>query len=65
MNFVILDHAKSADRALARDLGLTYHPNYAAVAPNSDDVEERLLVAPRSGELRAIIERLLERYGGG
>lgn len=63
MNFVILDHGLSADRALARDLGLTYHPNFATLQPNSDEVVDRLLLAPRTGELRAMIEDVLEEYG--
>ncbi|MYD66140.1 MAG: hypothetical protein F4X26_09235 [Chloroflexi bacterium] len=63
-NFVILDYARSADRALARDLELDYHPNFATIAPNSDDVQRRLHTAPRPGELREMIEDILEEYGG-
>ena len=64
VNFVILDWDISADYDLGRDLGFTYHPNFATIAPNSNDVEERLFAAPRSGELRAMLERLLGEHGG-
>ena len=63
VNFVILDWDISADHQLGRDLGFTYHPNFAAIAPNSNEVVQGLYAAPRSGELRAMIEALLEEYG--
>ena len=64
VNFVILDWRVSDDRAFARTLELDYHPNYASIEPNSDEVTERLLLEARRGELRAMIERLLAEYGG-
>ena len=64
VNFVILDWDLSADHKLGKDLGFTYHPNFATIAPNSNDVQERLFAAPRSGELRAMIERVLSEDGG-
>ena len=64
VNFVILDWTISADKDFARTLDLDYHPNYAAIQPNSDEVVERLLLEPRSGELRRMIEDLLAEYGG-
>ena len=65
VNFVILDWAKPADKRLAQDLGATYHPYFATLEPNSDEIVERLVGAPRSGDLRAMIENILEEHGGG
>ena len=64
MNFVILNWIIREDREFARSLGFTYHPNYAAIAPNSDDFVDALFLEPRSGELRAMIEALLAEHGG-
>ena len=64
VNFVILDWDTPVDFRLGLDLGFRYHPNFAAIAPNSNDVEAYLYAAPRSGELREMIEELLEKYGG-
>ena len=63
MNFVLLDWDKPEDKALGKRLGLTYHPNFAAVAPNSDEVVDGIYLAPRGNELRAMIEELLAEYG--
>ncbi|MYA20069.1 MAG: hypothetical protein F4Z25_07380 [Chloroflexi bacterium] len=63
MNFVVLDWTIRDDKDFARTLDLTYHPNYAAVAPNSNDVVRRLLLEARSGELREMIEELLAEHG--
>ena len=65
VNFVILDWDIPADHQFGMRLGFTYHPNFAAIPANSDDVAERLFAAPRTGELRAMIERLLGDRGGG
>ena len=64
VNFVILDLDLGADRVLARSIGLAGHPNFGALAPNSNEVVQGLYSAPRSGELRAMIEALLEEHGG-
>ncbi len=64
VNFVILDLDRGADRRLARTLGLAGHPNFGTLAPNSNEVVQGLFSAPRSGELRAMIEALLEEPGG-
>ena len=63
VNFVVLDWTIRDDKDFARTLDLTYHPNYAAVAPNSNDVVRRLLLEARSGELREMIEELLAEHG--
>ena len=64
VNFVILDWTIRDDRDFARTMDLTYHPNYAAIAPNSNEVVKPLYAEPRPGELRTMIEELLEEYGG-
>ena len=64
VNFVVLDLDLGADRVLARSLGLAGHPNFGVLAPNSNEVVQGLYSAPRSGELRAMIEALLEEPGG-
>ena len=64
VNFVILDWTIPADKDFAMTLGLRYHPNYAAIAPNSNEVVEPLYAEPRPGELRTMIEELLAEYGG-
>ena len=64
MNFVILDWTIRADRDLARTMDLTYHPNYAAIAPNSNEVVGALYAEPRRGQLRTMIEALLAEHGG-
>ena len=64
VNFVILDWSLRADRTFARSLNLTYHPNYASIAPNSAEVVRGLYSEARSGELREMIEELLAAHGG-
>ena len=64
MNFVILDIEKDDDADLARRLKLHGHPRFGTLKPNSDDVVDALYAAPRSGQLRAMIEDILEEYGG-
>ena len=64
VNFVILDWTIRADKDLARALNLTYHPNYASIKPNSNEVVEGLYLEPRAGQLRTMIENLLAEYGG-
>ena len=64
VNFVILDWDIPDQKALGVDLGFDYHPNFATIAPNSDEVVQPLYAAPRPGELRAMIEDVLEEYGG-
>ena len=64
VNFVILDWRVADDKAFARRLELTYHPNYASIKPNSDEVVDRLLLEARRGELREMIEELLAQHGG-
>ena len=64
VNFVILDWSLRADRTFARSLNLTYHPNYASIAPNSDEVVQGLYSEARSGELREMIEELLANHEG-
>ena len=64
VNFVVLDLDDRDDIALARSLGLAGHPNFGTLKPNSDEVVQGLYTAPRSGELRAMIEALLEEHGG-
>ena len=63
VNFVILDWTIRADKDFARTLELTYHPNYAAIAPNSNEVVNKLLLEARRGELREMIEALLAEHG--
>lgn len=65
VNFVILDWDIPAERSLGFGLGFDYHPNFATLKPNSDEVVDGLYAAPRSGELRRMIEDLLEEHGGG
>ncbi len=65
VNFVILDWAKPADKRLAMHLGFDYHPRFATLKPNSDEEVDSLHAAPRSGDLRRMIEELVEQYGGG
>jgi hypothetical protein len=65
VNFVILDWEMPEDKRLAMDLGLNYHPRFATLKPNSDELVDGLYAAPRSGELRAMIEDLLDEHGGG
>ena len=64
VNFVMLDWDIPEDKALGRRLGLTYHPNFAAVAPNSDEVVDGIYLAPRGNQLRVLIENLLAEHGG-
>ena len=65
MNFVLLDLEDRDDRALARSLELSGHPNFGTLKPNSDELVEGYYTAPRSGALRGMIERVLDEYGGG
>ena len=64
VNFVILDWTIRADRDFAKTLELTYHPNYASIKPNSDEVVGALFLEPRRGQLRTMIEELLADHGG-
>ena len=64
VNFVILDWGSSEDHWYGMSLGFESHPNFATIAPNSDEVVEYLFLAPRSGELEGMIERLLADHGG-
>ena len=64
VNFVILDWDIREEKAFGMGLGFDYHPNFATIAPNSDDVVDTLFAAPRSGELRTMIEALLAEHGG-
>ena len=65
VNFVILDWDIPADHALGMSLGFRYHPNFATIEANSNEVTRRLFAAPRDGELRAMIEALLAAHAGG
>lgn len=65
MNFVLLDLERSDDRALARSLDLGGHPNFGTLKPNSDELVDGYYTAPRTGVLRAMIEDVIEEYGGG
>lgn len=60
MNFVILDWDIPAEKSLGMGLGFEYHPNFATLKPNSDETVDTLFAAPRSGELRKMIEDLLD-----
>ncbi len=64
VNFVILDWDTRAEKAFGFDLGLTSHPNFATVGPNSIEVVRPLYLEPRSGELREMIEELLADHEG-
>ncbi len=64
MNFVILDWDIPADHAFGTGLGMTYHPNFLSIAPNSDEVVRGLYLSPRGGELREMVEELLASHGG-
>ena len=62
VNFVILDWSIRADRTFARSLDLTYHPNYASIAPNSDEVVRGLYLEARGNELSDMVEQLVADY---
>ena len=64
VNFVILDWDTRAEKAFGFDLNLGYHPNFATIVANSDEVVEYLFLEPRSGELEGMIERLLADHEG-
>lgn len=64
VNFVILDWDIPAEKALGFDLGFDYHPNFATLEPNSDEVVGKLFAAPRGDELRNMIEEILAEHGG-
>ena len=64
VNFVILDWDIPEEKQFGMSLGFSYHPNFATIAPNSNEVVQPLYAAPRSGELREMIETVLEEYGG-
>jgi len=64
VNFVILDWTIRDDRDFAKTMDLDYHPNYAAIAPNSNEVVGTLFLEPRRGQLRTMIETLLAEHGG-
>ena len=65
VNFVILDWDIPAEKSVGFGLGFDYHPNFATLKPNSNEVVGKLFAAPRSGELRKMIEEVLEKHGGG
>ena len=64
MNFVILDWTIGVDRDFAKTLNLNYHPNYASIAPNSNEVVAGFYAEARPSQLRAMIEELLAEHGG-
>ena len=64
VNFVILDWDIPEDHAFGTGLGMTNHPNFLSIAPNSNEVVRGLYLSPKSGELREMVEELLASHGG-
>ena len=63
VNFVILDWDTPDEHAFGTGLGMTYHPNFLSIAPNSDEVVRGLYASPRGGELEEMVEELVASYG--
>lgn len=64
INFVRWDFDREADYALAQALGLAQHPAFGVIAPDSDEVVQRLFGPLREDRLRAEIEAALAQFGG-
>ncbi len=63
VNFVILDWDIPEEKAFGMGLGFSYHPNFATLEPNSNEVVDTLFAAPRGNELRDMIESVLAEHG--
>lgn len=64
INFVLWDYDRDDEYALARGLGVAQHPAFAVVAPDSDEVVERLFGPLSEQRLRAVIEDAIARFEG-
>lgn len=63
VNFVILDYDRDEDLALARRLGVAFHPAYALVAPGADgQVTERLVGPQQEPRLRRLLDEAAARF---
>ncbi|MDA0269868.1 MAG: hypothetical protein O2798_00145 [Chloroflexi bacterium] len=56
MNFVLLDYDRNDDRSLAQRLGVGQHPAFAVVAPDSDNVTQRLFGPQTDANLREVLD---------
>ena len=63
VNFVILDWDIPEENRYGKSLGMTYHPNFLSIAPNSDEVVRGLYLSPKSGELEEMVAELVASYG--
>ena len=65
INFVILDFDQSAERDLARELGVGRHPSFAVVThPTPDDVLKTTFGPLREVALRELLDEAIAGQGG-
>ncbi len=63
VNFVILDYDDPEDLALAKDLGVAQHPAYGLIAPDSDEVVDRIFGPQPNDSLRNILDEFIADHG--
>lgn len=64
VNFVILDFDESAQRDLARELGVGRHPSFAVVTPDASDVLRTTFGPLREVALRELLDEAIAGRGG-
>ncbi len=64
VNFVILDYDDPDELALARDLGIAQHPAYGFVAPDSNEVVNRIFGPQPGPALRSLLDDFIAEHGG-
>ena len=63
VNFVILDYDRTEDAELADRLGVLAHPAFAVVAPDSDEVSDRLYGPLGEEKLREVLDGVIAAGG--
>ena len=64
VNFVILDFDISAEKELARELGVGRHPAFALVAPDSADSLTTSFGPQPEQALRELLDGAIANHGG-
>ena len=64
INFVVLDFDESAQRDLARELGVGRHPSFAVVTPDASDVLKTTFGPLREVALRELLDEAIAGQGG-
>ena len=64
VNFVILDFDVGAERALATQLGVGFHPSFALVAPDSAEALTTSFGPQREQTLRELLDGAVATSGG-